>query len=71
MPGQATWMGRRSGSPAALWPRQGRGQSTEAQAVYGDAGLVKLPGHRRHRARSMHGPFRGFAWAIYGSFRNF
>ena len=28
-----------------------------------------LLGHRRHRARPMHGPFRGFAWAISGSFR--
>ena len=30
----------------------------------------KLLGHRRHRARSMHTPFRGFAWAVSGSFRH-
>ena len=29
----------------------------------------KLLGHRRRQARSMHGPFSGFAWAVYGSFR--
>ena len=28
----------------------------------------KLLGYRRHRARSLHGPFKGFAWAIYRSF---
>ena len=31
--------------------------------------VSKLLGYRRHRTRSLHGPFRGFAWAIYGSFR--